>query len=156
MNTRKFGGIGVLALSLAIGSVVAFSQQKQAQEKKGGAHMEHHEAMLACAKACSDCQRACDSCATHCAGLAAEGKKEHLTTLMSCQDCATFCAAAAQIVSRSGPYSVLICESCAKACEQCGKACEKFPDDKHMKACAEECRKCEKACKAMVSHMTGK
>ena len=154
MNTRTFSGIGVVALTLAIGVVVAFAQPGQTQQK--AVHMEHHEAMQACAKACSDCQRACDSCATHCAHLAVEGKKEHVATMMSCQDCATVCAAASQITSRGGPHSVLICESCAKACNQCGAACEKFPDDKHMKACAEECRKCEKACLAMVKQMGGK
>ncbi|MFN0051993.1 MAG: four-helix bundle copper-binding protein [Planctomycetales bacterium] len=155
MKTQKFGGMGVAALVLAIGSLVAFGQPGQTQEKKG-AHTEHDAMLQTCAKACSDCQRACDSCSTHCAHLSAEGKKEHLTTLMSCQDCATVCAAAAQIVARGGPHSVLICECCAKACEQCGAACEKFPDDKHMQACAVECRKCEKACQAMVKHMPRK
>jgi hypothetical protein len=155
MNTRKVGGIGLAALALAIGGLVALAQPGQSQEKNV-AHSEHDKMMQACAKACSDCQRACDTCATHCAHLLHEGKKEHLTTVMSCQDCATVCAAAAQIVSRGGPHSVLICECCAKACDQCGAACEKFPDDKHMQACAEECRKCEKACKAMVKHMPGK
>ena len=155
MNTRKFAGIGVAALALAIGGVVAFAQTGQTQEKKV-AHTEHDGMMQACAKACSDCQRACDSCATHCTHSLHEGKKEHLTTVMSCQDCATVCVAAAQIVSRGGPHSVLICECCEKACDQCGTACEKFPDDKHMKSCAEECRRCEKACLAMIKHMGSK
>jgi len=149
MNTRKCGGIGVAAWALAIGGVVAFAQQTQ--ERKT-AHPQHDEMTQACAKACSDCQRACDSCATHCAYMLHEGKKEHLTTVMSCQDCATICATAAQIVSRGGPQSVLICDCCAKACDQCGTACEKFPNDEHMKTCAEECRKCENACRAMVKH----
>jgi len=155
MNTRKVGGISGVALALAIVGVVVCAQQGRTQEKKV-AHTEHDEARQACAKACSDCQRACDTCATHCAHLTAEGKKEHLTTLMSCQDCATICAAAAQIVSRGGPHSVLICECCAKACDQCGTACEKVPDDKQMKSCAEECRRCEKACRAMIKHMASK
>ena len=154
MNTRTFCGIAAVALALAIGGMVA-AQQGQTPESKV-AHMEHNEATQACAKACSDCQRACDTCATHCAYLTAEGKKEHLTTLMTCQDCATVCAAAAQIVSRAGPHSVLITECCARACDQCATACEKFSDDKHMTACAEECRKCEKACRAMVKHMASK
>ena len=157
MSAQHFGGLGVFAVSLAIGGLLAISQPAQTQEKKAApAHSQHHEAMQACAKACSDCQRACDTCSTHCANLVARGQKEHLTTLMSCQDCATVCAAAAAIVARGGPYSVLICDACAKACEQCAAACEKFPDDKQMKACAEECRKCEKACKEMVKHMSGK
>ena len=155
MNSRKFGGIGVAALALAIGGVMAFAQPGKTQEKKV-AHGEHDEMMQACAKACSDCQRACDTCATHCTHLLHAGKKEHLTTAMSCQDCATVCVAAAQIIARGGPDSVLICECCTKACDQCGTACEKFPDDKHMQACAEECRKCEKSCRAMVKHMAGK
>jgi hypothetical protein len=92
-------------------------------------------------------------CATHCAHRLHEGRKEHLTTLMTCQDCATVCSAAAQIVARGGPHSGPICECCAKVCDLCGTACEKFPDDEHMKACADECRKCEKACKAMDKHM---
>jgi|GEM_PF-1997725 len=148
MNTRK-GEMGLLALMLAISGVVAFAPPGLSQEKKGS-HMAHEEAMLSCAKSCSDCQRSCDTCATHCTHLAVEGQKEHMATLMSCQDCATFCAAASQIVSRGGPQFVLICECCAKACNECGSACEKIPGDKHMKACAEECRKCEKACLAMV------
>ena len=115
-------------------------------------HAEHDEMLQACAKACSDCQRQCDTCASHCAHMLAEGKKEHLTTLMTCRDCATICAAAAQIVAGGGPFSSIICESCATACSECAKACEKFPDDKHMKACAEECRKCEKACRGMLKH----
>jgi hypothetical protein len=155
MKTQKFGGIGVVAFVLALIGVVAFAQKGPTQEKKVE-HMEHSEMMQACAKACSDCQRSCDLCVTHCAHLLAEGKKDHLTTLMTCQDCATVCSAAAQIVARGGPYSVLICECCAKSCEQCATACEKFHDDKHMKACAEECRKCAKACKMMVNHMASK
>jgi len=152
MKTRKFGGIGVIALATAIAGLVTFAQQGQSQEKKVD-HMEHDEMMQSCAKACSDCQRACDSCATHCTHMLHEGKKEHLTTLTTCQDCATVCSAAAQIVARGGPFSNTICTACAEACSLCAKECEKFPDDKHMKTCAEECRKCEKACRAMVKHM---
>jgi hypothetical protein len=109
--------------------------------------------MQSCAKACSDCQRACDACATHCTHMLLEGKKEHLTTLMTCQDCATVCSAAAQIVARGGPFSNTICAACAEACSLCAKECEKFPSDLHMKTCAEECRKCETACRAMAKHM---
>jgi RNA polymerase sigma factor (sigma-70 family) len=155
MKTRMFGSVGVVALALAVVGLGAFAQQGQTQEKKVD-HEEHGAMMQECAKACSDCQRACDACATHCTHMLAEGKKDHLTTLMTCQDCATMWSAAAQIVARGGPHSVLICECCAKACDQCGRACEKFPDDKHMKACAEECRKCAKACRAMVEHMASK
>lgn len=155
MSTRKIGGLGVMVLALAFGSLAVPTQSGHTQEKKGG-HMEHSAMLQACAEACSSCQRSCDSCATHCAHLLAEGKKEHLATLSSCQDCATVCAAAAGIVSRGGPLSALICESCAKACAHCATACEKFPDDRHMAACAAECRKCEKACKSMLAHLGGK
>lgn len=151
MNTRKFEGIGLVAFALAIFGVVMFAQQGNTDEK--AEHKEHGGAMRACAKACSDCQRECDSCATHCAHQLHEGKKEHLTTLMTCQDCANFCGTAAQIVSRGGPFARLVCEGCAEACSRCGKACENFPDDKHMKQCAKECRKCEKACRDMVKHI---
>src|ERR1700722_5198690 len=141
MKTRMFGGLGVVALALAIVGLIAFAQQGLTAEKED--HTERREAMLACAKACSDCQRACDSCATHCSHQLAEGKNRHLTTLACCQDFATCCTAAAQICSRDGPCCAMICECCTKACDHCASACEKFPDDKHMKACAEECRKCK-------------
>lgn len=152
MDARKFGGIGVVTMALAIGGVVVFTQPGQTQEQKV-AHVEHDEAMQACATACSNCQRACDACTTQCAHLSAEGKKEYVTILMSCHEYATICAVASHIVSRDGPHSVLICECCAKACDQCGTACETFPSDKHMKSCAEECRKCEQSCQAMIKHM---
>lgn len=113
-------------------------------------HSEHDKMAQSCAKACSDCQRACDTCSTHCGHLMAEGKKEHLETLMSCQDCATICSAASQSCARGGPYMASICTSCAEVCGMCAKRCEKFPDDQEMKACAEECRKCEKACQGMA------
>lgn len=154
MNTLKFSSIGLSAFALAILGVLASAQVGQTQVKAD--HKEHSAAMQACAKACSDCQRQCGTCATHCGRLVSEGKKEHLTTLMTCQDCADFCAAAAQIVSRGGPFAALICESCAEACARCGKECEKFAGDEHMKRCAEECHKCEKACREMVKHMASK
>ena len=136
---------------LAPASATALAQNKSKKDETGH-HGEHDEMLQACAKACSDCQRACDSCGTHCAHLLSEGKKEHLTSLMTCRDCATICTAAAQIVARGGPFWANICESCATACADCAKSCEKFPDDKHMQACAEECRKCEKSCRAMLKH----
>jgi hypothetical protein len=154
MNARKFGGVVVAVLALV--AVAAFAQQEHMKGMKMGDHMEHNAMMQDCAKACSDCQRACDMCATHCAHMVADGKKEHLATLMTCRDCATICSAAAEICSRGGPFAAIIAEACAKACADCATACEKFPDDKHMKACAEECRRCEKACRAMVKDMTGK
>ena len=83
MNTRKFGGIGLVALALAMVGLVVFAQRGQTQEKNVGL-MDHNEMMQSCAKACSDCQRACDSCATHCTHLLHAGKKEHVTTLMTC------------------------------------------------------------------------
>jgi hypothetical protein len=154
MTTLKFSSIGLSAFVSAILGVLAFAQVGKTQVKAN--HQEHSVAMQACAKACSDCQRQCDTCATHCAHQLSEGKKEHLTTLMTCQDCADFCAAASQIVSRGGPFAGLICGSCADACARCGKECEKFSGDEHMKQCAEECRKCEKSCRDMIKHMASK
>lgn len=140
---------------LAPASATALAQGK-AKPEAVGHHAEHDEMLQACAKACSDCQRACDTCATHCAHLMAEGKKEHLTSLMTCRDCATICAAAAQIVAGGGPFSAIICDSCAAACVDCAKMCATYPDDKHMQVCADECRKCEKACRAMLKHLGSK
>jgi hypothetical protein len=144
-NLGRIGLVGIIFLS-----ATAFAAQSRQGSTK---HKEHDEAMQACAKACSDCQRQCDSCATHCAHLVGDGKKQHITTLMTCQDCANICTTAAQIVARNGPMAGLICAPCAEACAQCGKECEKFPNDQHMKRCAEECRKCEKACRDMVKHV---
>jgi hypothetical protein len=137
MNARKLVGIGLVAFALAILSVVMFAQQGKTDEKAD--HNVHGEALRACA--------------THCAHLLRDGKKDHLTTLMTCQDCANFCGSAAQIVSRGGPFTGLICEGCAEACSRCGKACGSFPDDTHMKQCADECRKCEQACRDMLKHI---
>lgn len=140
---------------LAPASATALAQGK-AKPDAVGHHAEHDEMLQACAKACSDCQRACDTCATHCAHLMADGKKEHLTSLMTCRDCATICAAAAQIVAGGGPFSGIVCDSCTTACAECAKMCATFPDDKHMQVCADECRKCEKACRTMLKHLGSK
>lgn len=158
MTTRRFGGLTAAALLLAAATFFGFAPFGQTEDKKPApaAHNEHHEAMMACAKACSDCQRVCDSCSAHCAHMLREGMKEHHTTLMTCQDCASVCAAASQIVARGGPFSATICAACADVCGKCAAACEKFPNDPHMKQCADECRKCEKACKDMVQHTGGK
>jgi hypothetical protein len=115
-------------------------------------HSGHSAAMTACAKACSDCQRMCDMCAAHCAGMLAQGKKDHLATLATCQDCATVCSATAQVVARGGPFAGIVGSACAEVCARCAAACAKFPADAHMKACAEECRRCEAACREMVKH----
>jgi hypothetical protein len=151
IGRREFAITGLSAVALA-----AMQGSIRAQQKSPEAAHQHDEIFDTCAKACSDCQRECDSCATHCGHLLANGKKEHLSTLMTCRDCAIVCAAAAQIVAGGGPFSAIICEACATACSECAKACEKFPDDKHMKECAEECRKCEKACRAMLKHSGSK
>ena len=148
MNRIQFSALTMATCALAF---VAASAQSQGPAK--GDHKHHSEAMHVCAKACSDCQRECDACATHCAHMVLEGKKDHLTTLMTCQDCANICATASHIVARGGPFAGLICEPCAEACARCAKECERFPQDKHMKQCAEECRKCEKACKEMLKHV---
>lgn len=140
IGRREFASVG-----MAAGAMAALGNSALAAT--GG----HHDAMLECAKACSDCQRECAMCSTHCANRVKEGKSDHMTTLATCQDCADFCSAAAQIVARGGPFTGEICKACAEACAKCGAACEKFPDDQHMKQCAEECRKCEKACRAMIA-----
>lgn len=158
MSGRKRGMVGMALVALLAFGVAIAQQPKKPKAKAsdnppaGHEHMEHNEALQACAKACSDCQRMCDMCSTHCGHQLAEGKKEHVTTLMTCQDCADICAAASQVTARGGPFSGIICESCADACGACAKECEKFPDDEHMTACAKECRKCEKACREMLKH----
>src|SRR5437868_6235684 len=101
-NRREFNAAGLSGLALAALPGIAL-----AQEDRTTAGVEHHETMPACADACSACQRECDTCTTHCAQLLVEGKKEHLTTLMSCRDCATICAAAARVVAGHGPFSAL-------------------------------------------------
>ena len=146
MKNRMSCGIGAMVLSmcLTIVGVDVLACLAQAAESKS------HAMLQECAKACSDCQRACDHCSTHCANLLADGKKEHLVSLMHCQDCATSCAACAQICARGGPLAAVMADCCARCCDQCAKSCEAFPMDAHMKACAEECRKCEKSCKTMA------
>ena len=138
------------------GAVPKADPTKPAAVKKpdDAAHAGHemHDAMSKCAEACNACQMECDMCAHHCAGMLAEGKKDHLETLRTCVDCATVCSAAARIVAMDGPFSDVICKACAEACGRCAKACEGFPDDEHMKRCAEQCRKCEKACQEMMNH----
>ncbi len=151
MRSMNLGGIGVVTLLLAIGVLAAVVQIGRAQSVAGQA--SHHETLHACAQACSECQRQCDACATHCGRLIAEGKHDHLTTLMTCQDCATICVAAAQVVSRGGPFSELICQACADACARCGRQCDKFADDEPMRACAAACRKCEAACREMAKEL---
>ena len=143
IGRREFASAGI-----AVGAMAAMGSSVKAADAQ---HAHHNDAMMECAKACSDCQRACDSCSTHCAHQVKDGKAEHMATLATCQDCADFCAAASQIVSRGGPFSSEICKSCAEACTKCAAACEKFPNDQHMTMCAEECRKCEKACRGMVA-----
>jgi hypothetical protein len=146
MKNRMSSGIGIVALAftLAITGMELFANQAFA------ADMKVDQKLQDCAKACSDCQRECDLCATHCAHLLAEGKKDHLSTLMHCRDCAICCAACSHVCASGGPLSAVMADCCAKCCEHCAKACEAFPDDKHMKKCAEECRKCETACKAIA------
>jgi len=112
-----------------------------------------HEQFAACAKACADCQQQCDSCFHHCAGLVADGKKEHAKTMHSCVDCAEFCGTAAKLVSRHSAMSATACEACAKASDDCAAACEKFPDHKQMADCAKSCRDCAKACREMLKHL---
>jgi hypothetical protein len=148
MRRRDFAMAGIVALAAASAGRTASAQAGVAKAE----HREHDAQMQACAKACADCQLMCDMCSTHCSHLLAEGKKEHLATLMSCQDCADICTAAAQSAARGGPHAAHICEACATVCAGCAKECERYPDDEEMTKCAKECRKCEKACKAMASH----
>lgn len=133
-------------------SLFAFAVALLAAPALGHADDKHAAMYEECARACNDCQRACDMCSAHCAKMAADGKREHLTTMQTCQDCATCCAAAAGIVSRKGPFSDITCTACADACKRCGEHCDKFKDSPIMKQCADECRKCEKACRAMLKH----
>ncbi len=149
MKNRMFG-LMALAFTLTFVGVDAFSQRAQAAEMMGDPKLQE------CAKVCSDCQRMCNLCATHCAHLLAEGKQEHLKTLMLCRDCAICCAACSQVCASEGPLSAVMADCCAKCCDRCAKACEAFPDDKHMQACAKECRKCEKVCKDVAKSMASK
>jgi hypothetical protein len=138
--------LGLTALALA-----AFGgRSAPGDERAAGSAHEHGDD--ACARACADCMLACESCFNHCAGLVADGKKDHARTMQTCNDCGDFCALAAKIVGRHGPMKVTTCEACAKVCDTCGGACEKFPDDGHMKACAKSCRDCAKACREMIKH----
>ena len=82
MNALKLGGIGLSAFVLAILGVLVSAQVGHTQATAD--HKEHRAAFQTCAKACSDCLRQCGSCATHCGHLVSEGKKEHVTTLMTC------------------------------------------------------------------------
>jgi hypothetical protein len=150
MDRRAFW---MTALGTAAAGLAATAQGAAQKSAPPGAAHAHNEQFQKCAQACNDCQRMCAACATHCAGLLAEGKKDHLTTLRTCLDCADFCVAAAQIVARGGPFADLICTACADACARCGKECERFASDKMMKECAEECRRCEKACREMLHHL---
>lgn len=140
IGRRQFGMAGLSAAALAAMHSTGLAGEKD----------HEHELHDECAEACSDCQRECDACATHCAGMVADGKKNHIMSMQSCQDCADFCAAASRIVARGGLFSTLICESCAEACARCAKQCEEHPHDKRMTACAKECRKCETACRGMI------
>jgi hypothetical protein len=114
----------------------------------------HGEQLMACAKACVDCQLQCSTCLDHCAGLLADGKKEHAKTMRTCADCADCCALAAKVTARGGPFAATACDACAKCCDDCAAACEKFPDDKHMAGCAKSCRDCAKACREMIKHLS--
>ena len=136
---------------LGLAAILLFAVGTTADDKP--APDDHHGGMfITCAKACNDCQRECDSCAGHCAGLVAEGKKDHMKTLGTCTDCAEICSAAARVTAHQGPMSAIICDACAKACDTCGDACAEFKDDDHMKKCSEQCKTCAKACREMVKH----
>jgi hypothetical protein len=153
MRIHRFiaGLLGILAgIALTAGSA---AQERTKAAPTKDAHTVHAQHYWDCAKACDDCARLCEACASHCARLVANGRKEHLDTLVSCQDCATVCSAAGSVTARLGPYSDSICSSCADVCKRCGDACEKFKDDPMMKKCAEECRKCEQACREMLKHV---
>ena len=80
ISRREFGILGASVVGFAALNGVGRAAPKSDDH---AGHAGQDEMMAKCAKACSDCQRACDSCATHCAHLVAEGKKEHLTTLMT-------------------------------------------------------------------------
>jgi hypothetical protein len=153
MKNRMFSSLCFAIVAVTI--VWAFCQQGQTQDKTPD-QPAHTTVMQSCAMACSDCQRSCDMCAVHCATMLQDGKKEHLTSLMTCRDCATVCSAAAQIAARGGPFSKTICLACAETCSSCAKECQKFANDNRMKACADECAKCEQACRDMIDHLVTK
>jgi hypothetical protein len=133
-------------LFTAVATFAAFTLPTQVR----AADHSHAGHFKECAKACADCQIVCDACFHHCAGLVADGKKEHAACMHLCVDCGECCALAAHLTARQSPLAGAACECCAKCCSECAAACAKFPDDKEMKMCAEECLKCEKACKAML------
>jgi gas vesicle protein len=114
---------------------------------------EHHEHLMACARACAACALECEGCFRHCADALKDGKKEHATTLHTCVDCADCCRMTAALVARRGPFAAHAVECCVKCTEACAAACEKFPDDKQMAACAKACRDCLKACREAAKHL---
>jgi hypothetical protein len=140
--------LGMLGAALI---VFAAGGGGQARADDPHAHDEH---FAACAKACGDCQQMCDMCFRHCAGLLADGKKEHAKTMQACVDCAECCSLAARLTARGSPFAAAACECCARCNDDCAAACEKFPDDKHMADCAKACRDCAKACRDMVKHLS--
>ena len=141
-----------IAISAIAASGIGLAQRTPPPAKDP--HAAHKAMFEDCAKACHDCQRLCDACAHHCAGLVAQGNKEHVKTMQTCQDCAAFCAMAARIVGSHGPFADISASSCATACERCAVACEEFGGDGMMKKCAEECRRCEKSCRQMNGNKT--
>ncbi len=143
---RLLGSAGLAVLSL-------FALALSPQDPKPVPQHQHkaHDAAMAKgasadAKIIADCMVCCSSCAGHCAMLAGEGKKEHVTTLMLQSDCATICAATATLVACGSSLAGPQLEACAKACDACAAECEKS-SDAMMKECAETCRKCATHCR---------
>ena len=145
LSSRRFA-LATIAMALLAVTATAFAAAPPADSP----HASH---MLKCASVCADCQVQCDSCFHHCAGLVAEGKKEHAKCMNLCVDCAECCKMCASLCARQSSLCAHACECCTKCCEECAAACEKFPDDKHMAACAKSCRNCAKECSAMAKMM---
>ena len=143
MNRRAVLGI----LGAGAAGLAGIADNRALADEPHAKHAEHFDR---CAKACAECLQECDSCYHHCAGLVAEGHKDHARTMNLCVDCGEICSASARLAARQSVLAAIICEACAKACDECAAACGKFPNDKHMAKCATACRDCAAACRDMI------
>jgi len=116
------------------------------------AHTHHAGHFDQCARICAQCLTDCESCYAHCAGLLAEGHKDHATTAEACNDCADLCRVSASLSARGSLLAPEVCDACAAACDRCVVLCGEFKDDAHMQQCAKTCGECAAACREMVQH----